>query len=264
MRVRKNGFTIGRLIAFLIFGTFPALCAYLGIQKALDGAIFNAGFIVTFGVLPLGALLLLALVYFNRMRGIFKFLLTIPINLGFTTLFVVGVLLTPFESFNHYTMREVPTSYPSVCEKFEPMPSLEDTGLYGDAHHFHLEKTAVFDLINTTSDILVLQYRMDDYELEKEKLLDRYALETDEEVVLAGSTVATTALIGNYEFALLDTDDFYDFELDFPLRHMIIGYNDKECKIVYIAYDNETVLTVDSLNEFILEECGFEYAKDVR
>ena len=112
---------------------------------------------------------------------------------------------------------------------------------------------------SANADSIVLQYEKDEYEMQKNKLSSRYFLEfEDDEIMFLDSVYRSSAVIGDYIFRILSTDDFYDEELEYPYTHMIIATNDKENKIAYIAY-SMTGTDSEAFAQFVLNDCGWTH-----
>ena len=251
--------TIWKILVFLLTINLPVSVIGLTLLQVTNGTMFTTPFVAIFIVLPIVDLILIMLICFSRIRAFFCYFLTIPINIAFIIAVVVGLVFFPYERMTMTANRDVSESYTAVTERYELMPDLDDLGDYRIAHHYSYSRNMIIADYSTNADSIVLQYEKDEYEMQKNKLSSRYFLEfEDDEIMFLDSVYRSSAVIGDYIFRILSTDDFYDEELEYPYTHMIIATNDKENKIAYIAY-SMTDTESEAFAQFVLKDCGWTH-----
>ena len=110
------------------------------------------------------------------------------------------------------------------------------------------------------ADILICRYSEAEYSAEKDTLNSRYSFQT--ELLNAGETECLPqAEIGGYSFRIPSISNEYADEIDYPKQFILVGTNDETKEIAYIAFRDPDIDYIDDLNEFILNNCGWQHVR---
>ena len=74
-----------------------------------------------------------------------------------------------------------------------------------------------------------------------------------------GYTCNPFAKINDYSFRVLDINEEYSLEIDYPKRLVFIATNDQDNSISYTAFYDDDLDYIESLEEFLLNDCGWKY-----
>ena len=64
--------------------------------------------------------------------------------------------------------------------------------------------------------------------------------------------------VDGYSFRVLSSGEY---EMDYPKEVVLIATNDETKEIAYLSYDDQDIDYIDSLDEFILDDCGWEHIR---
>lgn len=98
---------------------------------------------------------------------------------------------------------------------------------------------------------MVCKYSEDEYLQKKSSLDEKYVFEIDDRTNKEQITE-----IDGYYFRMLS---IAEYEMNYPKEVVLIATNDKTREIVYISYLDWDIDTISSLDEFILNNCGWEH-----
>ncbi|MBQ9085400.1 MAG: hypothetical protein IJY24_07090, partial [Clostridia bacterium] len=79
------------------------------------------------------------------------------------------------------------------------------------------------------------------------------------EMTSCGYTCNPFAKINDYSFRVLDINEEYGLEIDYPKRLVIIVTNDQDNSISYTAFYDDDLDYIESLEEFLLNDCGWKH-----
>lgn len=99
---------------------------------------------------------------------------------------------------------------------------------------------------------LICAYDEDTYSQQKALLEEKYVFQTD---AVKGEA---TAEVDGYYFRMLSKNEY---EMNYPKEVVLIATNDETNEIVYMSFYDDDLDYIDSLDEFILEDCGWQYIR---
>ena len=253
----KERITTRRVIFFFISTVLPILCIALGCFLLFSDALFNLSFFITYIALPIISIVLLALLIFSKKRTVAKILLTVFILLAFIVSFLISSIFGTFEALTHKTDGEIGESYADVCQKFDNMPTLDELGIYNKVEHFDYFSSS-FGIFTCDADTLIVRYDREDYQKQNALLDSRYVFQESGMTALE-YTCMPSAEINGYSFRTLIIDGKYGSDVDYPKKMVFIATNDKDCSISYTAFYNDDLDYIESLEEFLLINCGWKH-----
>ena len=253
----KEPITTKRVIIFFITAILPILSIALGCFLLVGGTLCNTSFLITYIAIPIISIALLALLMFSNRGVVLKIILTIFILLAFIFSFVATRLFGTFEMLSYNSENEIGDSYVEVCEYFDSMPTLDELGDYEKVKHYDYFSTVLL-IFNTDADTLVVQYDSDEYQKQKALLDSKYVFQ-EEILVSSVYTCQPSFTIGDYSFRALSIDEQYSYNLDYPKRMVFIATNDQDNSISYTAFYNDDLDYIESLEEFLLNDCGWKH-----
>ena len=250
-----SGFTKGRLIAFLCCCLLSIAGIFLGISILSYGTLFTVWICVAYFILPLLAASVFGWCIFSQRKVHTKVLLGIFIAVGFGILSFLLYIAIPYYRVNSFSGEEIKVQYATVKEESPLMPELEEIG---DPEQTELYRTRYLALFWTAETYhLVCQYTPDEYEEQKALLEADYVFQT-EDFTYCGDLCQCSARVGEYEFRIL-SPVAYENDYYYPKDFMLIGTSDKDCRIVYMAFEDHDLDYIPSLGEFILDDCCWKY-----
>lgn len=253
---RNAGFTKGRTIAFICCGLLPVIVTVLAIVMLAKGVIFEFGFALTFIILPLIATCLLAWCLFSGINPIIKGILVGLLLVVFTVSFLFSFIVSGFEQVKHYNGVQAQQQYAAVKEENPLMPALSEIGST-QSMECHNVYGYVF-IFDWETDYLICRYNAEEYEKQKAALETKYTFQ-EETIHGYDEDCPAWAMIDGYQFRFLSFDAYSD--LMFPKYLIMIGYSDQAQEIVYLVFDDIDLDYITSLEEFILDDCGWKYIR---
>ena len=250
--------TKGRMAAWAIASVIPLAVVAFGILLFINGVLLTRDFIIAVFVVPAIAILLLADSIFSKKGGgvirtisalcsLLLFLLALMFVVGFGT----------FELFRTHTGVEIGERYNEVCDNFDSMPTLAEVGDYDSAvHHEFLSQIAIFGV---EADTLICQYSEEEYARQVSALNERYEFQS-ESMSACEYTVEPSVEIDGYEFRFVAIDRENDPDrLEYPKKMILIATNDTTYEIAYTAFYDDDIDFIYSIEEFILNDCGWKH-----
>lgn len=123
-------------------------------------------------------------------------------------------------------------------------------------------------LLMRETNTLICEYSEADYEIEKTRLEEHYVFQTgpmQNDFPPSDSPdqqfCEPIAEIDGYVFRMLSIEGEYDYEISYPERLMFVGTNDTTREIVYLATYDFECNSIEALDEYILEVCGWKYIR---
>ncbi len=229
------------------------------LQDEIQGMQFQFAYLITHIFIPLIAGWRIERSLFSKHRAIFKTIHFISITLLFMIAIILSLLLSPFEQVKHYEGKDAEQQYISKNNTRNLMPELSELGQYTEIEYFNIYQSALFFYWFT--DHLICHYTPEEYVIQKTKLDEEYIFQT-EAIVDRDAICEPAADINGYHFRLLSVKEYTDFKnYDYPKKFILIGFSDEAKEIVYIAYDDTDLDYITSLENFIIDNCGFEYVR---
>ena len=201
---------------------------------------------------------------FGKEKAFIKIIHLIIIAIIFFYAFIITLAFVPFNQVRQFEAQEAEQQYISA-DKLNPyMPKLSELGGYTELDYYSVDKSAL--IFYWHADHLICRYPADEYEHQKSKLDDNYVFQERSIVEFIkdhdNAVCEPSADIDGYHFRLLSCDKYNDIKnYNYPKKIIIIGYSDEMNEIVYISYDDSDVDYIQSLENFILDNCGWEYIR---
>lgn len=157
--------------------------------------------------------------------------------------------------------------YAAAAEEQELLPALSELGEYEAVQSLHHHDSALFfewDAYN-----LIVSYDGEGYEQAKAAAEERYVFENDpihSERYVGGPhhdaaddwkpvSYPPTCTIGGYRMRMLDDETYSG--ISFPKYVCFVGFNDEAHKLAYVYFEDVDLDVADSLEDFLLDECGW-------
>ena len=143
-------------------------------------------------------------------------------------------------------------AYERYAEDDRYLPSLDELGEYTSVQALYHHDSALFFFWDAYH--LIVSYDEPQYVQEKAALEQRY---TFREKVIDGDEVGFVPTqpycdLNGYHVRMLETEGY-----GFPKDVYFIGSNDEERKIIYTRFFDSDLDSVDSLESFLMNECGW-------
>lgn len=242
---------------FIVSIFIPVMAIVFGCILLFSDTLFNRAFAITYVVLPLISIVLLSLIIFAVKKTIPKIILTIVVLVVFGASFLIWSTFGTFESLRYTKDEKAGESYTEVCEAFAPMPTLEEIGAYTQVEHYDYFSNYV-GIFTCDADTLIVHYNADEYQAQKGLLESKYVFQKDEMTAL-NYICEPSVEIDGYLFRALDITGEYGFEVYYPKKLVFVVTNDRENTISYIAFCDDDLDYIESLEEFLLNDCGWKH-----
>lgn len=252
----KYSFSKGRLIAFICCALLPIAAMGLGVWQLIRGVVFTPAVAITYFLIPLITVGLLATHIFCLRKTWLKIISSAAILLLLPVAFLFSVIFTGHTQIKHYQGAEARAYYASVKSEYTLMPELTEVGRPLDIECYNVFSSAIF---SDKADYLICRYTPDEYETQKAELERKYIFQT-EPIIHSDGKCEPMADIDGYQFRLLSIKE-HKKGLYYPKRIILIGCSDEKLKIVYIAFENLDLDYIPSLKEFIIHSCGWKYIR---
>ncbi len=253
-----------KFLAFLIAALIPIAAVALGVFGLSANALPTTSFLITFILLPVLFIGLIALVIFKFKNAFIK-VLTVMILLALFVVSLVGTYIVGrFEVFRQFENEEAAAPfYTQFCEGYSTMPTLIELGDYSEVEYYYYFSQTL-SIFTCDAFTLIAHYDAESYEAEKRALEENYFFQEGEMIGYDNNNCLPTAQIGDYNFRALDTtgEHYPDYEIDHPKKLVIISTNDVDQTISYTAFYDDDLDYILSLEEFLLTDCGWKYIID--
>ena len=236
----------------LIFTTTVALLIWQ------EGTQFHIDYLIPFILIPLIAGWLLERSLFKEEKIIIKTIRSITILCVFSLTFAFSILIAPFDQVKHYEAAEAEQHYISTDRINAYMPKLSQLGNYSEIDYYSIYQSSL--IFYWYTDHLICRYTPEDYVIQKVKLDDEFVFQSKPIYHYSTDPMwQPSADIDGYHFRILSCENYDDIDYYYPKRIVIIGYSDETYEIVYISYDDTDLDYITSLENFIIDNCGWEY-----
>ena len=253
----KDQSAVKRLTFFLIATILPILNIVFGCFMLSSDTLFNMAFLITYVAIPTISIALLALIIFSKAQVIAKILLAVFVLLAFVVSSLISRVSGTFEAMTYKSDNEIQDSYTDVCKAFDNMPELDELGNYTKAEHYDYF-SSTFGIFTCDADTLIVSYDSEEYQKQKESLDNKYVFQEAEMTALEYSCMPS-ATINAYSFRTLSIDKEYESEIDYPKKLIFIATNDQDCSISYTAFYDDDLDYIESLEDFLLNDCGWKH-----
>ncbi len=252
----KKRITTKRVIIFLITIILPILNVALGCLLLFSDTLFNIAFFITFVSIPTISIAFLALIIFSKRGVVAKTILTIFVLLAFIVSSLISGMVGTFEMLTYKIDDEIGESYTDVCQNFDGMPTLVELGNYTKVEHYDYFSSA-FGIFTCDADTLIVYYDSEDYQKQKTLLDSKYVFQ-EAEMTSYKYACMPSAKIGSYSFRTLNIEEYYS-KIDYPKKMVFIATNEQDCSISYTAFYNDDIDYIESLENFLLNDCGWKH-----
>ncbi len=250
----KKRLNKGNIFALAFFSVLPVAVFVSGVVKISDGILLTPSIIFAYFILPIIAILLFAFNIFKTKKTWVKVTLVMVALIVFFISFLFFRAFQAYEFVNHYENDEVPMYYSENIN--ELMPRLSEISTPGKIDYYHYE--AYGYIFAWESDFIICKYSDEEYLRQKASLEEKYVFQTDaikdDEFICKPATE-----IDGYSFCMLS---IAEYEMCYPKEVVLIATNDETREISYICYNDPDLDYIDSLEEFILEDCGWKHIRD--
>jgi len=250
----KRTLSKSEILALILASLLPLGALVLGIIMVVNGTLLTLAFIIAFMGLPVCVICLVCLVMFTNLASWKKALILLPTTIVFCAAFLLLNLFGTFKTLHVYRGNEAEEPYFEVWGKYDAMPSPREVGGPEAIEYYDMSSSMVIFVRYT--DTLICTYSEEEYAKEKARIEESYVFEDEPCIGYGGHYCESSAEIDGYTFRLLETDGQYK-EIDFPKMLIIIGTNDETCEIVYTAFSDFNLDYIESLEDFINEDCGW-------
>lgn len=245
-----------RVFALVLSSLIPLAVFILGMIFAFANAIVNFSFSISFFILPVIALAILATLIFLNIKALPKTILVILLLIIFIFVHLFSFFLCKFETIKHYTNDSVQTHYQEDTTKSDLMPTLEEIGTSEEIEYYdYLSMFAVY--FTCDSDVLICRYSKEDYLSQKSYITESFSFQK-EPFSADGYICEPSVQIDDYNFNFLSVNDYSD-ELIYPKRLVAIAYNDTTQEIVYLSFCDDDLDYTRDLKDFLLTDCGLKH-----
>ena len=242
-------------IGFICCALLPLAAMGGGIVLLVHNTVFHRGIAVTFFLIPLIAIGLLALSIFHRGGTGRKVLLSSAILIVFVLVFIPAFFFTALVRVNHYDGTDAEQQYRAAAMENPLMPKLTDIGQPADISYHHISSVQL--IFSSETDYLICRYTPEAYEVQKAALDEKYAFQT-EVIRNHHADCAPSAEVDSYLFRVLSMDE-YSEDLHFPKDLVLIGTSDDVREVVYLAFRDVDIDYIPSLETFITDTCYWKY-----
>lgn len=243
----KKRFTKSQILSFVLLCIIPALAVLLGLVLLIRAnALINITFLLAFVILPALTISLFAIVSFLDKKRFVKIILSILILALFVGSFVGVEMLGKYEELRKYENDEIKTHY---TQSNELMPALSEITQPQKLEYYDYYSSVLMGLFICDVDALICEYDEDTYSQQKALLEEKYVYQKD---AIKGKP---TTEIDGYYFRMLST---YEYEMNYPKEVVLFATNDETNEIVYMSFYDDDLDSIDSLDEFILDDCGWK------
>lgn len=241
---------------FFCAALLPMLAVAFGILSLANHVVLNLSFTITFFLIPLIAVGLLAWCVFSGIKNGKKMALSIVILLLFLVSFFFSWICASITQVKHYEGTEAEQKCVAEMRLLQ-MPELSDIGQPTEVEYYYVDSS--FAIFCSETNHLICRYTPEEYEIQKARLDEEYIFQT-ETITLYDSSCEPMTEIDGYRFRMLSTEAYKE-SLYYPKSVILIGYSDEAREIVYIAYYNFDLDYISSLDTFIVEDCGWKYVR---
>lgn len=244
------------LVGFICCALLPMLTVVIGILSLVNHVVLSLSFAITFFLIPLIAVGLLAWYIFSGIKYGKKVALSIVILLLFLVSFFFSWICASITQVKHYEGTEAEQKCAAEMRLLR-MPELSDIGNPTEVEYYYVDSRVAIFCSETNH--LICRYTPEEYEIQKARLDEAYTFQT-EAIMLYDSSCEPMTEIDGYQFRMLSTEAYKE-SLDYPKSVILIGYSDEAREIAYIAYYNFDLDYISSLDTFIVEECGWKHVR---
>lgn len=249
----KKRFDISSVLSLVFLCILPVLAIIKGIGLVKNGMMLTGSIIFTFFALPLIAVFLFIIILIKVKKIWAKVATCIVVLLASLFCFVGFCGFQKYERIECYENEELQEQYAENTNAF--MPELTEVSESEKLEYYHYEGSGAIFQWNSQS--LICKYSDEEYLKQKASLEGKYVFQTDA-IKWAEHICEPTIEIDGFSFRMLSRNEY---EIDYPKKVGLIATNDETREIVYICYNDQDRDYIESLEEFILDECGWKHIR---
>ena len=244
--MKRFVFTKRRLIGFLCCALLPVAAMVLGILLLFKDVMLNVGIAVVYFFIPLLTAGLLVWCIFSNGKTWKKYILCSVILVLFLIALFYSCLIVGWTQLKRYEGNEAVQQYSTSESESELMPELSELGNPEKIEYYNL--FSAFLIFTYETDGLICTYTQEEYAIQKARLDTTYNFQTEKIAVE----------IDGYQFRMLSIDEY---DLYYPMNIVLVGYSDDANEIVYIEFYDIDLDYITSLQDFIMNICGWKYIR---
>ena len=239
------------LLFFVLISLVPIAFWLVGVIDVVTIGVINRYHLIAFVAFPILWLSLNAFGAFVAKSKAVKVLVALAV---LPMLFVSLLLLVMvnYELLRHYDAEDLADSREEIIEPTYSKSVIEDMGSYEDIDYYYFIQSHTSLFVSETG-VYICKYGEAEYAAQKAYLAENYVYEEDD--------LEYTTEIDGFTFRCLDS---YTYYLYFPQYAAIVGTNDETHEIAYLSFYDIDLDYIDTLDEFIVDECGWEHIEDSR
>ncbi len=245
----EKRFDVYHILSLLFLSVFPIIIIVSGIGLVKSGILLTVSFILSYFLFPLIAILLFSIILFKAKKTRVKVAVCIFVLIVFSLLFLSFYMFQDYEFINCYENEELQKHYSENTNVL--MPELSGLSNPEKTEYYHYEG---FEFIfEWESKALVCKYSEPEYLLQKSSLDRKYVFIIDDR-----TNQERTTDIDGYSFRMLSTDEY---DMNYPKDVTLIATNDETKEIVYLSFHDQDIDYIDSMDKFILDDCGWKHIR---
>ncbi len=248
----KKRITKSQIVAFALLSLLPIAVIVFGIKLLITGTLVNFSFLVAFFILPILAITLFALVLFLVRKRSVKIGLCILVSILYVCSFSFINTFGLYEELNRYENEDITTNYSDN----ELMPDLSEIAKPEKLEYYEYFSSQM-GFFTCDADVLICKYNDSTYKSQKAMLDEKYVFQNG--AMCAYEYECTSVVeIDGYVFRALS---IAEYDLYYPKELILIATNDTEKEIVYMSFYDDDLDYIDSLEEFIMSDCGWKHIR---
>lgn len=246
----KKRFDIYHILSLVLLSVLPVIAIVKGVGFVINGMVLNTISLFTYFALPIIAVLLFFIILLKAKKIWVKVALCATVLVvSLFSFFVLNAFQT-YEIINCYENEELQEKYAESDNSF--MPELSEISKSEELQYYHYEGSEF--VFSWESKTLICKYSADEYLQQKASLDEKYVFMLDDRT----NHQELVTNIDGYSFRVLSSGEY---EIDYPKEVVLIATNDKTKEIVYLNSCDQDLDYIDSLDEFILDDCGWEHIR---
>ncbi len=249
----KKRFGIEHIVVLILVSIFPVIIFVAGVGLIKDGMLITTSLVVSYFVFPVVAVLLFVVVLIKAKKDWLKGVLCVLVLVVFGLLVLTCRLFQEYEIINKYENEELKTKYAEITN--ELMPSLNELSNPQKLEYYHYVSN--FYIFECDAKTLICEYDEATYSQQKAELEKKYVFQSDS-IIDDENNCKPFAKIDGYSFRMLSTEEY---DMDYPKEVVLVATNDEKNEIVYMCFYDNDLDYIDSLDEFIIDDCGWEHIR---
>lgn len=248
----KKRFAKSQIIALVFLSLLPIGVIIFGIKSLITGTLVNFSFLLAFFIFPVLTIVLFALILFLIRKRSVKIGLCIFVLFLYMCSFGFINTFGLYEELSLYENEEIKTNY----TENELMPPLSDIANPEKLEYYEYFSSQM-GFFTCDADVLICKYDYRTYKLQKALLDEKYVFQNGPMSVYEYDCTSVVEIDG-YVFRALSIEEY---DLYYPKEVVIIATNDTEKEIVYMCFYDDDLDYIDSLEEFIMSDCGWKHIR---